>query len=189
MQVLASQLHFLANKNAELAIPPLFWPVNCIKIAGHLHCWVTLLFIPYTVAKPSNTRIKNLSFRPTFLRQNKEKWVLIKSDHCFTKTKTMIWLNECSLYLCLAVKFGPEAEILDPWIPLLFKWRMANFTKTLPLVGLARIQYARNDEGSLFLHKPQQIHGWLVDFKIISGGYVRSSYIFGFRGKDICWIT
>ena len=36
MQVLASQLHFLANKNAELAIPPLFWPVNCIKIGGHV---------------------------------------------------------------------------------------------------------------------------------------------------------
>ena len=27
---------FLANKNAELAIPPLFWPVNCIKIGGHV---------------------------------------------------------------------------------------------------------------------------------------------------------
>ena len=36
MQVLASQLHFLANKNAELVIPPLFWPVNCIKIGGHV---------------------------------------------------------------------------------------------------------------------------------------------------------
>ena len=32
MQVLASQLPFLANRNAELAVPPLFWPVNCIKI-------------------------------------------------------------------------------------------------------------------------------------------------------------
>ena len=28
----------------------------------------------------------------------------------------MIWLNEGSLNLCLAVKFGPEAEILDPCI-------------------------------------------------------------------------
>ena len=36
MQVLASQLHFLANKNAELATPPLFWPVNCIEIGGHV---------------------------------------------------------------------------------------------------------------------------------------------------------
>ena len=36
LQVLASRLHFLANKNAELAIPPLFWPVNCIKIGGHV---------------------------------------------------------------------------------------------------------------------------------------------------------
>ena len=31
-----SQLHFLANRNAGLAIPPLFWPVNCIKIGGHV---------------------------------------------------------------------------------------------------------------------------------------------------------
>ena len=36
MQVLASQLHFLANRNAGLAIPPLFWPVDCIKIGGHV---------------------------------------------------------------------------------------------------------------------------------------------------------
>ena len=36
MQVLASQLHFLANRNAGLAIPPLLWPVNCIKIGGHV---------------------------------------------------------------------------------------------------------------------------------------------------------
>ena len=36
MEVLASQLHFLANKNAELPIPPLFWPVNCIEIGGHV---------------------------------------------------------------------------------------------------------------------------------------------------------
>ena len=36
MQVLASQLLFLASRNAELAIPPLFWPVNCIKIGGHV---------------------------------------------------------------------------------------------------------------------------------------------------------
>ena len=36
MQVLASQLHFLANKSAGLAIPPFFWQVNCIKIGGHV---------------------------------------------------------------------------------------------------------------------------------------------------------
>ena len=36
MQVLASQLHFPANKNAELAAPSLFGLVNCIKIAGHV---------------------------------------------------------------------------------------------------------------------------------------------------------
>ena len=36
MQFLVSQLHFLTNRNAELAIPPLFWPVNCRKIWGHL---------------------------------------------------------------------------------------------------------------------------------------------------------
>ena len=36
MQILASQLPFLANRNAELAVPPLFWPDNCIKIGGHV---------------------------------------------------------------------------------------------------------------------------------------------------------
>ena len=37
MQVLASQLHFLANRNAGLAIiETLDWPVNCIKIGGHV---------------------------------------------------------------------------------------------------------------------------------------------------------
>ena len=36
MQALASQLPFLANRNAELAVPPLLWPVNCIKIGGHV---------------------------------------------------------------------------------------------------------------------------------------------------------
>ena len=29
-------LHFLANRNPGLANPPLFWPVNCIKIRGHV---------------------------------------------------------------------------------------------------------------------------------------------------------
>ena len=42
MQVLTRQLHFLASRNAGMAIPPLFWPVNCIKIGGH----VALLSVP-----------------------------------------------------------------------------------------------------------------------------------------------
>ena len=36
MQVLASQLPFLANRNAELAVPPLFWPDKCINTGGHV---------------------------------------------------------------------------------------------------------------------------------------------------------
>ena len=36
MEVLASQLHFLVNRNTELAVPPLFWPVYCIKIGGRV---------------------------------------------------------------------------------------------------------------------------------------------------------
>ena len=36
MQVLGSELTFLAIRNAELAAPPLFWPVNCIKIGGRV---------------------------------------------------------------------------------------------------------------------------------------------------------
>ena len=42
MQVLTSQLLFLVNRNAGQAIPPLCWPVNCIKIGGD----VTLLSDP-----------------------------------------------------------------------------------------------------------------------------------------------
>ncbi len=56
MQVLASQLHFLANRNAELAVPPLFWPVNCIKIGGHvalLSC-PSIHFLFYDHRQPSN---------------------------------------------------------------------------------------------------------------------------------------
>ena len=36
MHVLASQLPFLANRNTQLAVLPLFWPVNCIKIGRHV---------------------------------------------------------------------------------------------------------------------------------------------------------
>ena len=36
MQVLASQLHFVANRNVELTVPPLCWPVNCTKIGRHV---------------------------------------------------------------------------------------------------------------------------------------------------------
>ena len=58
MQVLASQLPFLANRNDELAVPPLFWPDKCIKIGGHvallsgptvytLYCVLTLIEDPF----------------------------------------------------------------------------------------------------------------------------------------------
>ena len=36
MQILPGQLPFLANRNVELAVPPLLWPDNCIKIGGHV---------------------------------------------------------------------------------------------------------------------------------------------------------
>ena len=60
MQVLASQLHFLANRNAGLAIPPLFWPVNCIKTGGH----VVLLSGPtvYSLYCAVN-RLRNAAFK------------------------------------------------------------------------------------------------------------------------------
>ena len=53
MHVLASQLPFLANRNAELAVPPLFWPDNCIKIGGH----VALLSGPTVYTVPLATKI------------------------------------------------------------------------------------------------------------------------------------
>ena len=36
MQVLTIQLHFLADRNAEQTVPPLIWPINCIKIGRHV---------------------------------------------------------------------------------------------------------------------------------------------------------
>ena len=36
MRVLASQLHFLTNRKADLTVPPLLRPVNCIKIGVHV---------------------------------------------------------------------------------------------------------------------------------------------------------
>ena len=36
MQVLASRLHFLANRNTELPGPLILWPVNCVKMRGHV---------------------------------------------------------------------------------------------------------------------------------------------------------
>ena len=64
MQVLASQLLFLANRNAGQAIPPLCWPVNCIKIGGH----VALLSDP-TV----NCLYCDFTFKKNRARTNGEK--------------------------------------------------------------------------------------------------------------------
>ena len=50
------------------------------------------------------------------------------------------------------------ADSSNSFISLLFKLRMANFPKTLLLVSLARIQYARDDAGSYFLYKAEQKH-------------------------------
>ena len=46
--VLASRLPFQAERNAELAVPPLFRSVKCEKIRGHVALRVLLLFIRYT---------------------------------------------------------------------------------------------------------------------------------------------
>ena len=62
MQVLTNQLHFLANRNAVLAIPPfIFWPVDCRKIKGHVaHIteWPYCLRLLYTVAIIEEERSK-----------------------------------------------------------------------------------------------------------------------------------
>ena len=72
MQVLASQLPFLANRNAELAVPPLFWPDNCIKIGGH----VALLSGPtvYTVLRTTTV---------TSASRNTEKSLLLIRNSYF----------------------------------------------------------------------------------------------------------
>ena len=69
MQVLASQLHFLVNRNAGLSIPPLFWLVNCIKIGGHvalpsgptvhsLYCGHDRVCLRYTCQHPKPINFK-----------------------------------------------------------------------------------------------------------------------------------
>ena len=58
MQVLASQLHFLANRNTGLAIPPLFRPINFIKIGGH----VALLSGPTVHSLCPHQRIRIMIF-------------------------------------------------------------------------------------------------------------------------------
>ena len=45
MQLLACQLPFLASRKLELAVPPLMWAVNCIKIGGHVVLMSGPLFI------------------------------------------------------------------------------------------------------------------------------------------------
>ena len=76
MQVLASQLHFLANRNAVLAIPPLFWPVNCIKVGEHaallsgptvhsLYCGTRLGMSE--ICLPLSSRICPLFLLPAFI--------------------------------------------------------------------------------------------------------------------------
>ena len=61
MQVLAGQLPFLANRNAELAVPQFFWPVNCIEIGGH----VELLSAPAVYCQ--NCAIDHLQSTPSWL--------------------------------------------------------------------------------------------------------------------------
>ena len=74
MQVLASQLHFLTNRNAGLAIPPLLWPVNYIKIAGHvallsgptvhfLYCVIHYVILCKTI--PKYVTLHNSNSNPT----------------------------------------------------------------------------------------------------------------------------
>ena len=54
---------FLANKNAELAVPPLLWPVNCIKIGGR----VVLLSDPTVYSLHCDQGLKKLSIIPCAL--------------------------------------------------------------------------------------------------------------------------
>ena len=65
MRVLASRLPFLANRNTELVVPLLFWPVNCIKIEGH----VALLIGP--TVRSLNC---DLTFTGKALVQDYEDW-------------------------------------------------------------------------------------------------------------------
>ena len=93
MQVLASQSHFLPNRNNGLAIPPLFWPVNCIIIGGHVALLSYLtVHSPYCAMGPSNPnqevemsavldRALNLSHHFSVLLHEEDKIVDNSSEH------------------------------------------------------------------------------------------------------------
>ena len=54
-----------ASKHVELADPPLFWPVNCIKYSGNkLHDRVALLFLPCSVCKMLELLVRNCLRKP-----------------------------------------------------------------------------------------------------------------------------
>ena len=79
MLVLASQLPFLANRNAELAVPPLFWPDKCIKIGGHVALLsgpTVYTLIPYTVTLPRNvnTKIRTDTYLSSIFQVNTVKY-------------------------------------------------------------------------------------------------------------------
>ena len=59
MQVLPSQLPFLANRNPELAVPPLFWPVGGGE-GGMLNWPMALLLTSYSVLFNSPVQLIDL---------------------------------------------------------------------------------------------------------------------------------
>ena len=95
MRVLASQLHFMTNRNAGLTLPPLLWPFNCIKIGVH-------------VEQPSGPTVHSLycdqAFNPQFLGGK----IIELAKFCFKNKRfepSLSFFSKPVTYLSLCVKF------------------------------------------------------------------------------------
>ena len=88
-----------ANKNVELAIPPLFWPVNCIRVARLLHFW----------RQTFNNALCFLLYLPFVF-------------FVYLTTVMKIWLQKCSDLATLnCIKIGGHVALLsDPTVYSLY---------------------------------------------------------------------
>ena len=114
LQVLVSQLHFLANRNAELAaVPPLFWPANHIKTGGH-------------VALLSGPAVYSLYYDPNI----KFSWGGGgKNSRC--NMNIIVYLHSCNFNFKFATNFSNLSILFVFTESILDLWRL--FTAIFPI--------------------------------------------------------
>ena len=122
MQVMAGQLHFLANSNAgrDGLSAPLLWPDNCIKIGGH----IALLFISYTVILIS---LQNKCFRLAV-------YSVMSNFGAFSAACTELrgfWVFDLIVYFCFVYSFSKvtSSSINTSHIKIL-SWHFSSYRVT-----------------------------------------------------------